>query len=224
MGIGRGWAGIIFLFLLATCISNTPIPNPPKRPHFRHGNISLSRTPTSTPRPHSPLKNYPTYYNKSTPMTHDPVVVNTRDSSPNSKNSQSSSFSSSPSSSSSSSTSSTRPRNKVQYTIDLLASPISGESVFEEDTLKITSHITVEAQLLPWGVDTTVSGRGGCIDIAVATRAAHLALQRQPPPAGVSLVIVPPPTDDFDATRHEMTLHSVDPTKVEELVGAFDSN
>ncbi|XP_064120787.1 uncharacterized protein LOC135225384 [Macrobrachium nipponense] len=183
MGIGRGWAGIVFLLLLFSCVSNAPAPNLPRRPHFRHSNVSLSRTPptsSSTPRPRPQPKNHPFHANRSTT----PVAHGAHGTSLTAHHSHSPPPPSSL----------PHPRSNVQYTLDLLTSPASGEVNLDEDGLKITSHITVEAQLLPWSVDTSVSGRSGCIDVGVAKRAAHLALQKQPPPAGVSLVVVPPPS------------------------------
>ncbi|KAK3867046.1 hypothetical protein Pcinc_027460 [Petrolisthes cinctipes] len=83
-------------------------------------------------------------------------------------------------------------RREVQYTLDLLPQPASTETEDREGH-RLTSQATVEAQLLPWAVGAATGGGPGCIKIDVALRAAHLALQHQPPPAGVSVVVLPPP-------------------------------
>ncbi|XP_042865177.1 uncharacterized protein LOC122248886, partial [Penaeus japonicus] len=118
----------------------------------------------------------------------------------------------------------------VEYTLRLLPPPVSREGGAADP--RLASHLTLEAQLLPWAVGTSMGGSdggvragiGGCIDVGAAMRAAHLALQRQPPPAGVALVVVPPPPDFTCHERHgvEYLLTKMTSPTTQALIGGID--
>ncbi|XP_071536423.1 LOW QUALITY PROTEIN: uncharacterized protein [Panulirus ornatus] len=111
----------------------------------------------------------------------------------------------------------------VQYTLDVLPAPASSEEGVVGEGGKLASSVRVEANLLPW-----LLGGGpnqpACLDPTLASRAAHTALHHNPPPAGVSLTILPPPSDFRCTERHgvEYLLTQMTSPTTQALIGGVE--
>nr|XP_045595013.1 uncharacterized protein LOC123756047 [Procambarus clarkii] len=167
-GSGRAGANLLLLLLLATHVCSSPVPEAAR--HARHANLTHHTDPT---RPRSMA---PAHHTLGTPAphTHEPGKAATSVGRGRGWR--------------------RRGRGKIEYTLEVLPSPASRE---EAESGRLASQVTVEAQLLPWLLDGDIGGRPRCVEASLASKAAHQALQHQPPPAGVSVVILPPPPGEL---------------------------
>ncbi|XP_042237492.1 uncharacterized protein LOC121876461 isoform X2 [Homarus americanus] len=211
-GSGRAGATLLLLLVVAAHVCPAPVPEATHHAHARHGNLTLLTAAPARLRHTQDASTRPYYLQDALTSSHHPHVAGTA-STPAHETAHGALHGRA---------GGRRGRgHSVQYTLDLLPSPASGE--VEEDA-RLASQVTVEVQLLPWLEEATLGGRAGCVHVDVVSKAAHLALQHQPPPAGVSVVVLPPPSDFTCTERHgvEYLLMQMTSPTTQVLIGGVE--
>lgn len=85
-----------------------------------------------------------------------------------------------------------------EWDSNLNSSELFNKGFMFKGTVKLphyySDHVTIDAQFLPWAEDLYIGkGHTNCLDPDVIAKAARLALKKNPPPAGVTLIVHPPP-------------------------------